>query len=324
MALGVGTALVVAGCATVALQPGAELVSVTLVLLGHGAVLSCSLGNLAADRKRRTCRARQVGLLAAWTAMTAWSLASVAMGRLEDLHVAVLAAVTIALGALAVAVAAAPTASAQGEDPPPSRLAYHGLVVVGLLSPVVVGNVFRELMELGRLSPASAVRELGLGIAAQFLALILALGLVLARARSDPRRLAAAALVVVAASVVFSPALFGVRAGPSLLALQMLANLAGGWGVLLVPLMLSWTLGGLSVRSCCALAGMVLFGVGLLRTASPSLADAAMDATQAPRATVVFLALLSSLLAGVCGLGLWASARRAPTRRSGLSESSSR
>jgi hypothetical protein len=127
-------------------------------------------------------------------------------------------------------------------------------------------------------------------------------------------------LVVVAASLVFSPALLGVRAGPSLIALQLLANLAAGWGVVLIPLMLSSTMAGLSVRSCCALAGTTLFGVGLLRTAAPSLADAAMDATEAPRATVVFLALLAAMLAGVCGLALWASARRAPARRARLGE----
>jgi len=99
-----------------------------------------------------------------------------------------------------------------------------------------------------------------------------------------------------------------------LLVLQMVTNLGEGWGIVLVPVMLSWTVAGLSARSGCALAGMVLSGVGIVRWAAPHVAQAAMDATHAPRATVVFLALVASVLAGTCGLWLGVSTRQSGWR----------
>ena len=314
MALGVGTLLALVGSLAAAIRPSAQLVSVSLGLLGHGVLLSCSVGALAAHWQHGEARARQISLLAVWMGMTAWSLGSAGTWQPSTLQVVVLGAVTTALGALAALVPPAPRTPAEAHDPPPGALARSALITVGLLSPVVAGTAFRELVELGRLSPASAVRELGLGTAAELIALLVALGFVLAHPRPDPRRLAAVSWVTVGASLLFSPALLGIHADPALLVLQMVTNLAEGWGIVLVPVMLSWILAGLSARSCCALAGMVLSGVGIVRWAAPHVAQAAMDATHAPRATVVFLALVASVLAGTCGLWLGVSTRQSGWR----------
>lgn len=323
MALGVGAALVVLG--STALLLGSDLVAALLLIPGQGVLLTCSIAYLAGGRRGPKAAKRETTLLAVWAGMAAWSSVTTLLGdRSIGLPWIVFGLGTASLGTLAVVYSPAPKPYSRAEDPPLARLASGSLLALGLIVPVAVGSAFRELMELGRLSPEATGRELGLGSSGELLALLLGLGVLLRRPPPSSKRLAAAALVVCAASLFVSPALLGVHAGRALFGLQLLTNFGQGWGVVVIPLALAWSLRGLSVRSSAIVVSIVLGGLGLAEASAPAFSSWAAQGTTSARAAVVLVALMASVVAGAAGTVLWIRAgavsprsgwRSAPARR---------